>query len=196
MGVLTIRDGQPGHHWGVGQAVAVVLEMNGDHTCCGPRLTMAFASCAWGARPISGGVEGWSFVVPELHCAAALVVRDFLTWVGVLVQSEPAGSLVRRWVLKGKNRDVEKKNKIMNHIPLYSGNISSLLMLRMPELQLSSSLVRAITSWYHASNTPPRHHLPKAPMYQESEIMHPSRLSASEDLDKGAIAAIVNIAKL
>lgn len=107
--MLTIHDGQPKHHWGVEQAVAVVPEMSGDHTCCGPRLTMAFASCAWGARPISGGAEGWSFVVPELHCAVALVVRDFLTWVGVLVQNEPAGSLERRWALKGKNWDVEKK---------------------------------------------------------------------------------------
>ena len=66
--------------------------MNGDHIYCGPCLMMVFVSCAWGGRPISGGAEGWSFVVAEFHCAVALVVRDFLAWVGVLVQNEPAGS--------------------------------------------------------------------------------------------------------
>lgn len=68
-------------------------------------------------------------------------------------------------------------------------------MLSIPELQLSSSFDRAITSWYHVSSTPPRHHLPKAPMYQESEIIHPSLFWPS-GLETGIIAAIVKTAKL
>lgn len=65
----------------------------------------------------------------------------------------------------------------------------------MPELQLSSSFDRAMTSWYHASIMPPLHHLPNAPMNQESEIIDPSR-SVRSDFASGSIAAIVKTPKL
>ena len=89
----------------------------------------------------SWSIIGAVVVVPDNSSHIMCMGSNFLTWVGVLMQSELAGSLERRWVLKGKNRDVEKKEQNNEPHTTVFPKYVPLLMLRMPKLQLSSSFV-------------------------------------------------------
>lgn len=89
--------------------------------------------------------------------------------------------------------------KMKNYAPEYSVCRSVVFMPKIPELQLSSSFVRANTSWYQASSTPPRHHLPNTPTYHESQMTDACSsdfVAMRSDFAMGIIAAMVNMPKL